>query len=925
MKSKFLNVSSRVYIRQKDSQNTLPSIERTGYQNELRAKYEPFSENDRTIVFQTGSAVLAPYMVPKTIADLSSFEEGTLTLTASMLSRNVYLDRAVENDPVFPFKEGENTAAYNREQEGDGISESVYPGFSSPEYQKSAIVIDITSKQSADVFKLNNLESARDPSGSFLGQRGSGFMYYSSELRKWVDVGVRDPATNSLKTYNPTFLLDETNAAANKFVISNGQNSFMCQFSSSPYSMTAEGPLYVPDTKALRARGYDRIGEPTSFFGAPGAARYHASEANTIKLSSYISSPFVVDRISVKIPVTAHRAQTPGTGSATADNGYGRDIDNYVFFVYLQNRLGFTKDSKQDVSSSIRYLIGRQSFCFYNEPTLDEIELGLTPLHEYGQSGSFFMLSNEATLAGTTVTQKIDANIDITFRPKTFNSTFGALSKLPGAAFISATSKNITGSVFIQNFWKGGQLADGRLGLISLSNNTNNLNVRSGSIPTTQEGLQINPSPRALVTSFFDCPGSFISSGSGIAELGIEYKNVTDGVFSKETPVVLFPEDELVFGIESGINANMLSPERLYRGIDNDVLLCTGSYLTINAGDAKVILYGSTVSENKERLPVLNQYLGSDAVHEDIHEDGPYDQFDIYVPEVLTGSYIDNICTGPLLNRRRVGSNVLDGGWVTGSFQRNVRLINTQTLYYDTLTPVVSEISGGLANTTDQPVTTVEKANGIQEPQILKVIEDTNDFAFNNDRTGNVLLKRSFTFENSTSRSKRVKSFILRLYSSMPSLLDQSAGSKAKAIVYYNGKNLDIGTGDGKLYDGAASLRYGLLSIRLIGPSSVFRRDRFGQFRDMLEQSRDSKLLTNKKGKDSIGQSVVVATFVSASSDIATDGIYTQCSNLSFECTSSLPFTDAIARNRGDDVPATKAKSGPNNLIFGVTGSFGMQ
>lgn len=922
--SRFLNVSPRAYIRQKDSKNVLPSTERTGYQNELRGRYAPFSDSDTTVIFQTGSVVLAPYMVPASLANLSGFYEGDLFLTASTLSRNVYLDRVVENDQAVPFREGSNPAAYSLGTENEGTPETLYPGFSSHENQKSAIVINITSTQAANLIKLNHLESARDPSGPFFAQRGSGFMYYNATAKRWIDAGVRDPSAGSLKSYNPVLSLNQTLASTNKFGISTA-NDILCQFSSTPYSITSEGPYYVPDTDALRARGYDKIGEPTSFFGAPRAARYHAPNTSTIKMSNYITSPFVVDRISVQIPVTAFRTQTPGTGSATVDNGFGRDIDNYVFFVYIQNRIGFEKDSVQDVSSSLRYLIGKKSFCFYNQPTLDEVESGLSPIHDIGHSSSFSMQNNVATLAGTAIMQSISTRVNMTFRPQTFNSTFGALSKLPGSVFISSTSERITGSVFIQNFWKGGQLSDGEVGPLTLIGGTSNLNSRSGSIPTVQKNVFITPSPRALAASFFDTPGSFITSGSGISETGVELSTVTNDSFYKETPVILFPEDELVFGIESGVNSNMLSPSREYTGLDNDVLHVTGSYLKIDVGDAKVVLFGSTVVQNREKLPILNQYLGSDAVHEDIHEEGPFDEFDIFAKNVLTGSYIDNIFEGSLFNRTRTGSNVRDTGGTQSSFQRNIRFSNSQSTYYDSLTPVVSIISGGIANTSDQPVGPTEIGLNLVEPQTLKIIQDTdNGFAFDNGRANGVLLKRSFTFENSTLNSKRTRNFKLKLYNSSSTIINSNEGLQARYSLYYNGRNPLIGPSS-KNYQGASSLRYGLVNIRPLGPSNIFRRDRFGQFRDMLEQSRDSKTITNRGGKDTISPPVVIATFVSASSDTVTDGIFTQCSNLSTECTSSIPFTDSIARNRGDDVPATKAKFGPNNLIFGVTGSFGMQ
>jgi hypothetical protein len=95
-------------------------------------------------------------------------------------------------------------------------------------------------------------------------------------------------------------------------------------------------------------------------------------------------------------------------------------------------------------------------------------------------------------------------------------------------------------------------------------------------------------------------------------------------------------------------------------------------------------------------------------------------------------------------------------------------------------------------------------------------------------------------------------------------------------------------------------------------PTANFRYDKFGQFRDMLEQRKDSKytedvmlvpnfpLLTFDKvfGKTYVSSPVLV-TFTSKSSDIPVNPIDTTSCNLSVECTSSLPyFDDGNPRNR---------------------------
>lgn len=931
MKSRFLNVSPRAYIRQTDSVNVLPPIVRTGYQREMGVTSSAFIENDNTIVFGDNNSLMAPYMLPTAFAQRSGFLTGTLVLTATLQSSTAYLQKAVTNPPGEPFIEGSNPSGYfNLDGENLGFIESVYPGFSSETSDKIAITFDLTNTVTQNVYKLNRFQSQRDINGEFYNNPGSGFVYYNASTKRWTDIGVRDNSTLALKQYNPSLRMPDSSLTTAGYYSINGRDSeYMCQFSSSPYSIAAEGTNYVPkDRSALKARGYDRIGDPTSFFGAPNAPRYHAPYDHTFKMSDYISQPLVLDRISLKIPITFLRTQIPYTGSVTTDAGFGRDIDNYVFFVYVQNRSNATKDSKQDVSSSIRYLIANKSFCAYNRDTLNLVQTGQLPIHDHGKAVKFEFLKDEATTSGSATRKTKTEEINMSFRPRTYTSTFGALSKLPSDGFVSATSSRVTGSVFVSHFWKGGQFASGSLGTISRVDNTTNLNVRSGSILGNQDSsLLAIASPRALVDSHWKGTSEMISSGSGIGTAGFEPQTVSVERAFVDTPVVIFPGDEIIFGIESGVNSNFLTPGRLYGGLDYDVLEVTGSRIQIRTGDAKVVFYGSLISEGVEKFPSLNQYLGSDAIHEDIHEEGPYDQFDILPRSCLSGSYVDNIFLGLAgKNRRVVARGSLGQGWITGSLQRNVRHTSATDIYYDALVPAPSIISSSLENTTTELIGATEKSLGIRETQIIKVITDSsNGFAFNNNREGGVMLKRAFTFEYSLPNDRRVKNIQMNLYSVVPALITTQTGDRAKYSIYYNGTNPAFGSAGNENYSGAGSLRYGLLSTRAVGPSNVFRRDRFGQFRDMLEQSRDGKVLSEKKQKSVLSSGVVVAKFVSGSSDIETDGIFTQCSNISIECTSSIPYTDLVARNRGTPPSSYKVKVGARNLLFGVTGSFGAQ
>jgi hypothetical protein len=96
--------------------------------------------------------------------------------------------------------------------------------------------------------------------------------------------------------------------------------------------------------------------------------------------------------------------------------------------------------------------------------------------------------------------------------------------------------------------------------------------------------------------------------------------------------------------------------------------------------------------------------------------------------------------------------------------------------------------------------------------------------------------------------------------------------------------------------------KYGLINALPEYSNAVFRRDSFGQFRDMLEQRLYTKfyseLSDNNSGKNSIQNSAITVNFVDKTTGNTTSAYNTDSSNLSNECTSSIPYFDGIVRNR---------------------------
>ena len=108
---------------------------------------------------------------------------------------------------------------------------------------------------------------------------------------------------------------------------------------------------------------------------------------------------------------------------------------------------------------------------------------------------------------------------------------------------------------------------------------------------------------------------------------------------------------------------------------------------------------------------------------------------------------------------------------------------------------------------------------------------------------------------------------------------------------------ISLNAGGAVVYDVLSrGFKYGIMNSNAEKRKWKFRRDRYGQVRDMLEQARDSKIYLEDNG--SIISSPVKVRFVDGSGS-AVEPENTFASNMSSEATSSLPYFDDISRNRG--------------------------
>ena len=176
----------------------------------------------------------------------------------------------------------------------------------------------------------------------------------------------------------------------------------------------------------------------------------------------------------------------------------------------------------------------------------------------------------------------------------------------------------------------------------------------------------------------------------GISGVSGHWATMGDKPTSIPSPYVLLPDDEIIIGIDAGIasapttgsytklknitHLDDLTPpiglpdprpagmwlalrgsaKTSTNGVwgslpSNMIQNISGSFLSLETGEASITLFGSLVREGVEQMSELNQPLVTNAIHEDLHYDNIIsDQFLIEDRSEISGSYSDRLIVGTI-------------------------------------------------------------------------------------------------------------------------------------------------------------------------------------------------------------------------------------------------------------------------------------
>jgi len=508
--------------------------------------------------------------------------------------------------------------------------------------------------------------------GASIGDQ-SGFMYYNFVRKEWEQIGLRDP-----RPTHPSLGFDYA------FDSDNISGSFPAQFSISPSfpSETINDRLFA---------GYANVGSPTNIMEAPNATKYYASSSQRLRLSDYINSPILLEAVTVSFDeVLAQRVQGDNLCELLQDKrGASRDIDNYVFFAYRQDRsfkTGSFIDAVAEISGSTRSLIFSGSMSFWNSSSFfNDSTANAALLHSPAFDYNFGLPYNDSFMVGN-----FRGPIKMNVKPAVAGRQMTGLGRYFDASATSST-------VLSRNFWPGGT-----------SPRKSEKEWATQGSPTIIDAYGWSSNPDSAKFSQGNDSRAFRTHGGEGAPANLTGFQATSNVEqSSISPYLLLPTDEIVFGLDAGIS--QVNSALTFSSI-------TGSNIRITPKKCTVTFYGSLIQNNEEHAASLNQNLSSNSVHEIIGAEPLLDQFQIEQVSSYYGTYLDNIVTGSMAipsadttfftitdqdNSRRIISRVSTGqAGTTGSLQRFVKMPDFSERTYDSCLPNIETMITGVTPTT---------------------------------------------------------------------------------------------------------------------------------------------------------------------------------------------------------------------------------
>ena len=958
-RSGFLNTPPRVRLRERDcALGSYPTILRTG-DPDFAGKTPSAFDDTHTLIYAgtTGSEpalLLAagsgdvnlllryPSKIPKSHPLFPSGTLATPNVTSSIIINapslpamtddlinfsSQYVDY-LNNPKVLSSTGSESLSPFNESRVYldrtpfylTGTSAYVLPGFVEGLQNKTQIVIDTTPATAKSIhFSTGTIA---DPAPEKVN---SGMAYYNFDLKHWEKLGPSYDEKNPAPLVGIGSVVDYLNGQSDiRHIAFRGFISNDLAAASIKFNNTAEQALA------------NSVGGVMSNYGFPYGGQYRATSSHYIKMSNYINHPFLLEKVSIEFSASFGPTWPRG----------GR-FGPFVKSFFLLNQFENTSGSNDAIKPpTIQYLPNstsgtanpRGSLYSSNPPGYqrDIVTFGslvLRPSALNAEYGGVWPAAFKRDL--DVMTPQWDGD---------FTGTSTARGPVTGTWTLELPVRTPTrsGGAGRQTFIYKDRPVPGT----PMTKDENDLGgERAINNVGGRDGLG-SSSGRSACASVVGsrviayAPNSFLDT-----DIDGSVTPVVTGT-SYMSPYILLPTDNLILGFENvpaTQNAWTVGVPDMTNGVGKtwyaeEALLRSNVVLSPGAG--KVTLFGSVLANQSAATPQTNTPLTSDAIHEGIYP-GPanVDQFDVEPFLAYSGSYLDEIFTGKFLKGTRVVAGRCTEGTqgTTGSLLRGVKLRDENERYYDSLMPRLQDyfLNSAVVSTAFTPKNNPKipkpsyyfsgamrlSANagaGVARPGDITYWASSASLPFPYDKNpGRVVVDDAMLVVSAGLNDVGFEA--ISNYDDLKTALFQ-VGVNQRFTGLFNARLDPANDGNNAqtLVDlkvgGARGFRYGIANTRRMTSKAIFRYNRYGQYRDMLEQRHDTRFYNENVDPNpstsfnmdvKIMDAPINIIFVDSNNNII-NPVETISQNLSKIATSSLPYFDGVAVERPDD-PYKKA------------------
>lgn len=842
----------------------------------------------------TTGSLLAPAIMGSGISDVEiGFTPGE-SLTAFNESR-IYIDN---DDPFYQ----------------ESIPQNVLPGFNQRLGSKIAIEIDISPTESTNVFFSTGTYPHSAPytssaQGLAMGIN-SGLAYFNFTDKKWEIIG--DLTTGS----NVDYLNSNRSIRESSMLSVIGSQYYA-------YDIHQISPGVYPPLHPMA----QSLGVPSDYSGFPFAKKFNASTGSLLNVASHITSPLLVENVALTLSCSI--GTYPLSGSA-------EEVYNSTFFVVLQRGTTFSRQATTKIP--IRMEADRW---IYKEVSFEQTHENEIIWH--GRVGRFDSRAYRTEQDIVTKKPNLHKACDVWIKADSITDRSSGSISVKGpcnighvvdAASLIKYARDLGGQMLTGNQRARQQLSSGRSFIKAVAGSKIKESLILEGVPHTVLDIDSKISPFILF------PGDrlFLAHACQPAPLAgldatIQWQNRSwtefdtehyneHGVANHYYNTLLPGEAKLtLFGshirnglpVESSLNQPLTS-DAIHEDIRDD----TSPY-----GEARCL-----------------------------------DQWMVEPETSYRGGYLDNIITGSMYAKgesdpgkfknpfesstRKVQTSVVDGhAGVTGSLQRFSRAIDNNKTVYDSHMPNPIEfskidkfkmLSYGPKALGFGTIFLGNEAAAIHHEAVSGVPNQVNTvwpkaFPFEPKYSS---LNRKLTTQLKTEKYNVGSAGLVSTLTSVAWITgsryytpsdpyssvkfkdpyERSFSSVLRTFFGFGdglGGNSDTGMypsfenpqSSGIYYSKSGRLiirgfKYGIYSAVPTSPTSVFRPDTFGQFRDMLEQGIHTRFFDN--GKLDI-EAPVQVRFRSRAGELVNPES-TNSQNLNTFVTSSVPYFDGASRDR---------------------------